>query len=820
MRTPRRPAIVLLGMMTKMPVSGVVWQTVHYLLGFERLGFEAYYVEAHARTPSMLMSSAHDDGARLAASFLERIARRFGFAGRWAFQALHDDGRSFGMSPRQVDRLLREAELVVNLHGGTEPRPEHAATGRLVYVETDPVQLQVELHDGVESAIEFLESHCAFFTFGELYGRPGCGLPVSERFRFRPTRQPIVLDLWPVQAGTPVAALTTVGNWRQHWRDVILDGERYTWSKHAEFSKVLDLPARVPSTRFELALASCDESDRQLLLRHGFELRDPARLSADPDVYRAYVSGSLGELTVAKDQNVRLRTGWFSDRSATYLAAARPVVTQDTGFGEVLPTGEGLHAFADVDGAVAAVERICSDYAAARRSAHEIAREFFDAERVLRSLVEAVGVSAPGGSGPVRHAAPIPADLDLEPVSRRPLRLPEATVRTALDRPVPFGRGRPVARPARSVVVVTHGQLTLTRLCLESVLADPESSATEVVVVDNASTDGTRQYLRTIAARFPRVRVTLERENLGFPRAVNRGLELATATDLLLLNNDTIVPPGWARRLVAHLRDEGVGLVGPVTNRIGNEAEIEAPYRTYGEFLRFAGERARSHAGMAFELPMPAMFCVATRRDVVERVGPLDEGFGLGTLEDDDYAVRARRAGYRLLCAEDVVVHHFGEGSFGELAPDGSLARLLETNQKRFEEKWRHPWRPYERRLSGDYTGLRDHVRHVVATEVPRGAGVIVVSRGDDELLAFPERRGIHFPNANGGFAGHYPADSAHAVAELETLRRQGGEFLVLPKTGFWWLEHYEGFRDHLESRYAEVFRDERCVVFSLRSPA
>src|SRR5207244_2758369 len=163
---------------------------------------------------------------------------------------------------------------------------------------------------------------------------------------------------------------------------------------------------------------------------------------------------------------------------------------------------------------------------------------------------------------------------------------------------------------------------------------------------------------------------------------------LARGEVLVLLNNDTIVPPGWLAGLRRHLADPRVGVVGSVTNRIGNEAEIPVSYRTYGELLEFACARAAARARHAFEIPMPAMFCLALRRDVLERVGPLDERFGVGLLEDDDYARRVRGAGYRLLCADDVLVHHFGQASFGRLVPTGEYAALLRENQLRFAEKW------------------------------------------------------------------------------------------------------------------------------------
>src|ERR671916_3111487 len=169
--SPDKGKIVVLGMMSRSPVAGVVWQTVHYLLGFQRLGYDVYYVEAHALTPLMLMQRADDDGSAKAAAFIAGVMRRFDLGDRWAFHALHADGRYYGMSEGQLKQLYRSAALLINLHGATQPLPEHSATGRLVYLETDPVLPQIELYHNVQGTVDFLELHCAFFTFGENYGR-------------------------------------------------------------------------------------------------------------------------------------------------------------------------------------------------------------------------------------------------------------------------------------------------------------------------------------------------------------------------------------------------------------------------------------------------------------------------------------------------------------------------------------------------------------------------------------------------------------------------------------------------------------------------
>jgi GT2 family glycosyltransferase len=165
-------------------------------------------------------------------------------------------------------------------------------------------------------------------------------------------------------------------------------------------------------------------------------------------------------------------------------------------------------------------------------------------------------------------------------------------------------------------------------------------------------------------------------DNRGFPAATNQGLREARGDLLVLLNNDVLLAPGWLSRLAAHVEDHS-GLVGPVTNRIGNEAEIPVDYTTWGGFQRFAARRALTHAGRSFPIHTLTMFCLAMTREAYEALGPLDEGFGIGTLEDDDYAMRARRGGVPLRCAEDVVVHHFGESSFGELVASGERDAIL-----------------------------------------------------------------------------------------------------------------------------------------------
>jgi hypothetical protein len=379
--------IVLLGMMTKMPVAGNIWLVGQYLEGFRRLGFDAYYVEAHGITPTKLMESPEDDAAERAAAFVRGAMERFGFGDRWCYHARYDGDRYLGLTRERVLELYRTADLIINLHGGTVPLPEHAASGRLVYLETDPVELEIELFNGEQATRDFLAPHTSFLTWGLNYGSPDCSVPLPDDIRFHHSPPPVIVDWWEPFAHAPAAAFTTIGNWKQPGK-VVYNGDTYHWSKHFEFLKVIDLPQRT-SQPFELALSSSSYTakDRELLENNGWRVVDSLGFSSDLDAYRAYICGSRGEFTVAKDQNIRLRSGWFSERSAQYLAAGRPVITQDTGFGSYLPTGCGLFPFTSTAEALAAVDAINGDYERHSRRAREIAREYLNFDVVLSDII-------------------------------------------------------------------------------------------------------------------------------------------------------------------------------------------------------------------------------------------------------------------------------------------------------------------------------------------------------------------------------------------------------------------------------------------------
>jgi len=255
------------------------------------------------------------------------------------------------------------------------------------------------------------------------------------------------------------------------------------------------------------------------------------------------------------------------------------------------------------------------------------------------------------------------------------------------------------AHPLVSVVVVTYGGLDLTRDCLESLLERETWPRFEAIVVDNASDDGTPEYLRALAERDPRIRVVLNSDNRGFAAANNQGIALSRGEIVVLLNNDTVVPPGLLRRLAGHLRrDPSIGLLCPTTNFCGNEARVEPDYgNDFSGLPAYAARREAEHRGRVFDIGVAAMYCVAARRDVLDAVGPLDEAYGIGMFEDDDFAVRMRARGYRVACAEDAYVHHVGQGAFRKLSPEDYDA-LWKKNQAYFEKKFGVEWRKHEPR--------------------------------------------------------------------------------------------------------------------------
>jgi hypothetical protein len=401
--------LVVLGTLAGDPYAGMAWMHMQIAAGLLRLGHDVTYVEATSAWPYDPVRRARVDDSEYAVPYLSRVAESFGLGDRWAYRRSYSDGAWLGPRGDVAETLLAEADAVFNVAGATRPDEDGLEVGRLVYFGTDPPFAELALAGGDPEMRAILAVHDVAVTYGENIGTDACPVPPLPRLRAR-TRQPVLTDLW--RGTEPVhARYTTVTNWKQLGRDIEFRGETYRWSKHHELLALVDLPRRAP-VQLELAMGldgaraaepshreavpaiGMTAEERRLLDENGWLLTDAHAFTTDPWQYHAYVRGSRAEFSVAKDQNVRLQTGWFSERSACYLAAGRPVVAQDTGFGRVLPTGEGLFAYRTADDALAAFEAIESDYARHSRAAAELAEEYLRAETVLAKLLDDVGPGA------------------------------------------------------------------------------------------------------------------------------------------------------------------------------------------------------------------------------------------------------------------------------------------------------------------------------------------------------------------------------------------------------------------------------------------
>jgi hypothetical protein len=388
----KKKRIIVMGFMGSCPIAGVIWQHLHYIIGLQRLGHEVYYIEDSARIPYNPITFDTNNDFAYAAKLLTKLAKEFDFKSRWAFCARYlSDLPTAGLSLKRIRQLYKSVDAIFNVCGAQEFNDDLLTSNRILYIESDPGVEQIKVDQKVRSTIDYLKRHHALFTFGENVGTKRFPVPLHG-LKWHPTRQPVVIDLWKFHRAPASAALfTSIANWSTSGlKDIEWRGEKYLWSKSREFVKFMRAP-KVAGEPFELATDIKDENVQVKFLKNNWRFRSPHDLSVNYSSYRSYIRRSKGEFTVAKDQYVRLHSGWFSDRSACYLAAGRPVITQQTGFTDIYQ-GDGLFAFRTLPEIAEAVRRINCDYAKHARGAYALAREVFSAEKVLAALLERAGI--------------------------------------------------------------------------------------------------------------------------------------------------------------------------------------------------------------------------------------------------------------------------------------------------------------------------------------------------------------------------------------------------------------------------------------------
>jgi hypothetical protein len=378
-----RLRIIVLGYIVRAPLAGLAWHYLQYVVGLARLGHEVYFVEDSDDYPSCYnpetLATGIDPGYGL--RFLSDCLAELDVPPSWAYYDAHR-GAWHGPAAARIHDILGGADLCLNVSGVNPLRPWFMNIPVRALVDTDPAFTQIR-HLESADARERAARHTAFFSFGEEIAAGRAAVP-DDGLPWRATRQPIVMSSWPVTPGHRDGRFRSVLIW-EAYPAVVYAGRHYG-AKSDSFVPFIDLPARTGPI-FELAFGSRTAPGKRMA-DHGWTLVNPLPLSRTLDRYRRFLQESKAEFSIAKHGYVVSRSGWFSERSAAYLASGRPVVTQDTGFSGWLPTGEGVVPFATPDQAVAAIADVNDRYEAHCRAARDLAAAFFDADAVLARLVE------------------------------------------------------------------------------------------------------------------------------------------------------------------------------------------------------------------------------------------------------------------------------------------------------------------------------------------------------------------------------------------------------------------------------------------------
>jgi hypothetical protein len=376
-----RLRILVLGYIVRGPVGGLAWHHLQYVMGLTKLGHHVHFLEDSDDYPSCYDPEKSEPTVdpTYGIAFTRRVFDRLGLGDRWAYHDAHRD-RWVGPCADRALGLFATADVLINLSAINPLRSWAMDVEARALVDTDPVFTQIR-HLTEPDALENALKHTAFFTFGENFGSRDCRMP-DDGLPWQPTRQPVVLDAWPVTLCPPDGKFTTVMQWKSY--QVHTHNGRQFGMKEQSFKEFKDLPSKV-GPLLELVVSG---GPRERLLRDGWLLRDPIETTADPWRYQEFIRASKAEFGIAKHGYVTSNSGWFSERSAAYLASGRPVLAQNTGFTRWLPTGRGLLSFDDMDDAIRGIDEIQSDYDRHAEAAREIIRNYFDSRKVLTQLLE------------------------------------------------------------------------------------------------------------------------------------------------------------------------------------------------------------------------------------------------------------------------------------------------------------------------------------------------------------------------------------------------------------------------------------------------
>ena len=394
----RKLRIIIGGFLGLFPAGGVTWDYIQYPLGLALLGHDVYYIEDTRLYPVYQKPGSNWNDCTSCVEHLQSVMKYFNMNDRWAYRD-EASGTSFGLSETKIKELCGSADIFINISCSTVMREEYLKIPKRILIDSDPMFTQIQYASqqmftpGQPGLRSLLHAHNYLFTFGENIGANDCLIPHDE-LQWHTTRQPVCLKFWQPQppAFGDGAALTTLMNWTAG-KKLLYNNEEWG-QKDVEFFRFSSLPQNFPGLKFSLIVSKTGGTDYSLqkekMERAGWKILDPETHADNWIKYQQFIQNSIGEFSVAKETYVKANSGWFSCRSACYLASGRPVVTQDTGWSRFIPSGDGLFAFHDMESAIDAVQQVVSRLEHHSKTAREIAADYFDSEKVLNSLLNKI----------------------------------------------------------------------------------------------------------------------------------------------------------------------------------------------------------------------------------------------------------------------------------------------------------------------------------------------------------------------------------------------------------------------------------------------
>jgi hypothetical protein len=382
--------VIVTGLVGQYAFGGVAWDYLQYVEGFRQLGHDVFYLEDTETWPYDPINNTVTNDCSYNISYLRDVMAKLDLGDRWIYRNCPDE-RYYGVDADKAKQICATADLFVNVSGAAWLRPEYRAIPRRIFIDSDPMFTQIGLLSANADVLERVRAHDVHFSFAENIGQSDCRIPAAG-FNWLPTRQPIVLDWWPMATESPRDVLTTVMNWVSY-KECKFAGE--TWGqKDVEFLRFIELPS-LTAQRFEIAMGMGPGQRRptELLRSRGWRIIEPETHLPNPWSYRNYLRGSKGEWSIAKEAYAKSRSGWFSCRSACYLALGRPCVLQDTGWSKFYRTGHGLLAFDTMEEAISAIGRVNAEYVAHSLAARALAEEYFEARTVLAHMLAAAQIA-------------------------------------------------------------------------------------------------------------------------------------------------------------------------------------------------------------------------------------------------------------------------------------------------------------------------------------------------------------------------------------------------------------------------------------------